>query len=93
MFKGLLDISITTCVTEYSLLDELVKIKLLWFIIKNACSYCQFAISLRDALTRIKKYFMKVHIDKKVQELIMEITILLINSVSIFYSMYNGIWK
>lgn len=82
LFQGLLDVSISACLTDNSSLDELVKIRLLLFIVKNASNCCQFAIPVRDSLSRLKKYFLKIYNDKKVQEFIMEIVVLLIDSVN-----------
>ncbi|CAH0725816.1 unnamed protein product, partial [Brenthis ino] len=80
-WDSLLDVSISACLTDNSSLDELVKIRLLLFIVKNARNCCQFAIPLRDSLSRVKKYFLKIYNDKKVQEFIMEIIVLLIDSL------------
>ncbi|OWR44588.1 serine-protein kinase ATM [Danaus plexippus plexippus] len=83
-WENLLDICIATCGKQNSLLDDLLKIRLLWLVLKNACYYCQFNKPLRDSLSAIKKCCVKVFNNKKIQEFALEIVILILENVSTF---------
>lgn len=50
-------------------------------IIKNAKNYCQFVIPLRDSLSGLEKCFIHAQYDKKVQEVVVDIVIYLLEMV------------
>ncbi|XP_072936623.1 serine-protein kinase ATM [Epargyreus clarus] len=79
-WENLLDACISACFSNTSMLDNVMKLKLVWLIIKKATSYCQFIIPLRDSLSKIGDYLVKFASDNKVQEI--EITILILETLS-----------
>ncbi|XP_047544765.1 serine-protein kinase ATM isoform X2 [Vanessa atalanta] len=82
-WESLLEVCLTACNTNNSQLDNLIKIRLLWFVMKTATSCCQFANTLRDALSKLKKCCLTMLNDKKVQEFVLEIVILLLDKLAL----------
>ncbi|CAK1549906.1 unnamed protein product [Leptosia nina] len=80
-WESLLDAYICICQDNSSQLDNLTKTLLLWVILKNASATTQFLGCLRESLPDIQKCFQKFVHDKKVQEIIMKIVLLLIESL------------
>ncbi|CAG4944824.1 unnamed protein product [Colias eurytheme] len=77
MWENLLDISVTTCLTKLSQLDNLTKFKFLLLVIQNASNSSQCFVCLRDALPDIKNCFRNVIHDKIVQEFVLKTVLLL----------------
>ncbi|XP_050361625.1 serine-protein kinase ATM [Nymphalis io] len=82
-WESLLDVCLMACNTNNSQLDNLIKIRLLLFVIKTATRCCQFAHTLRDALSKVKKCCLTMFSDKKVQEFVLEIVILLLEKLAL----------
>ncbi|CAG5022045.1 unnamed protein product [Parnassius apollo] len=74
-WDDLLDVCITSSFSNVSKLDDYMKLKLLWLVIKNAGECCQFAFSMRNHLSKISKYFQKVSNNKKVLDIIIDLMI------------------
>lgn len=71
----------SVCLSKNSKLDNFTKLRLLSLIVKNGKKYCQFVIPLRDSLPRFQKCLNHVQNDKKVQEVVMEIILFLLEMV------------
>lgn len=82
LFSDLLDACISVCLGNTSKLDNYTKLRLVSLIIKNGKKSCQFIIPLRDSLSKLEKCFIQVQTDKKVQEIVVEIVIYLLEAVS-----------
>lgn len=80
----LLNVSLDTCLSKGSKLDDFTKMRLLALIIKNATNCTQVLIPLRDSLPKLKKCFLDTTGDKKVQEIIIEIMIFLLETVNLY---------
>ncbi|XP_039752989.1 serine-protein kinase ATM isoform X2 [Pararge aegeria] len=80
-WENLLDVAMSACLSNRSL-DDLVRIRLLWFVIKNAIAYCQFTTTLRDSLSKLIKCCNIVLLDKKVQEFVIKIVTSLLEALS-----------
>ncbi|XP_026322463.1 serine-protein kinase ATM isoform X2 [Hyposmocoma kahamanoa] len=78
----LLTVSLDTCLSKGSKLDDFTKMRLLALIVKNATNCTQVLVPLRDSLPKLKKCFLEATGDKKVQEIIIEIIILLLETLS-----------
>ncbi|KOB78951.1 putative mutated in ataxia telangiectasia [Operophtera brumata] len=76
----LLDVCLSACLSTSSKLDNFTKLRLVLLIMRNAKNYCQFVSPLRESLTKFKKCVIKVAHDKKAQEVIIEIMILLLET-------------
>lgn len=75
--------SLDKCLSKNSKLDDFTKMRLLALIIRNATSCSQVEVPLRDSLPRLTKCFLKATGDKKVQEIVVEIMILLLETVNL----------
>ncbi|XP_023934790.2 serine-protein kinase ATM [Bicyclus anynana] len=80
-WDNLLDVVMSACISNRTL-DDLVKIRLLWYVIKHSLAYCQFTSTLRDSLAKIKKCCNIVLLDKKVQEFVIKIVTALLEALS-----------
>ncbi|XP_068621125.1 serine-protein kinase ATM [Battus philenor] len=78
-WEDLLDVTITACNSNISKLDDFVKLKILWLIIKNAGAYCQFAPLLQSSLAKISEYFQKINRTKKIIEVVIDIMMLIMD--------------
>ncbi|RVE48633.1 hypothetical protein evm_006704 [Chilo suppressalis] len=81
-WEDLLDVSISICLSSDSKLDNYTKLRLASLIIKNGNKYCQIISPMRDSISKLKKCFHLVHNEKKVQEIIIEIIILLLETLT-----------
>ncbi|KAM3964649.1 serine/threonine-protein kinase tefu [Aphomia sociella] len=81
-WEDLLDVTISMCLSNNSSLDDYTKLKLISLILKNGIEYCQIVIPIRDSLANLKKSFRKIVNDKKTQEVMIEIMIILLKTLS-----------
>ncbi|XP_049866629.1 serine-protein kinase ATM isoform X2 [Pectinophora gossypiella] len=81
-WEDLLDVCLSTCISKHSKLDDYTKLRLLLLVMKTSRNCYQFVIPFRDSLTKLKKCFHRMFADKKVQEVIIEIMILLLETLS-----------
>ncbi|KAG6455766.1 serine-protein kinase ATM [Manduca sexta] len=81
-WEEILDISLSVCKHNYSKLDDYTKLRLLLLIVKSGSNNCQIIIYLRNSLSTFENCFLKLSYDKKVQEVIVEIIILLLETLS-----------
>ncbi|XP_047515657.1 serine-protein kinase ATM [Pieris napi] len=82
MWENLLEACVNLCLTNSSHMDILTKFKLLWLVIKNASNTVQFVVCLRDSLGDINKCLKKIMDNKKTQDFVMKIFILLVELLS-----------
>ncbi|XP_034831737.1 serine-protein kinase ATM-like [Maniola hyperantus] len=81
VWENLLDIAMTACLSNRTL-DDLIKIRLLWLVVKNAIAYCHFTNALRDSLLTLKKCCNIVLLDKRVQEFVIKIVLSVLETLS-----------
>ncbi|CAH0748972.1 unnamed protein product [Diatraea saccharalis] len=81
-WEDLLHVCISVCLLNDSSLDNYTKLRLVSLIIKNGTKYCQTIIPLRDSIPKLKKCFLHVQNEKKVQEVIIEIITLVVEKMS-----------
>ncbi|CAH2066738.1 unnamed protein product, partial [Iphiclides podalirius] len=76
VWEDLLDIATKACISSDSYLDDFVRLKLLWLVIKNAGECTQFSLTLRNSLNKMTQYFHKLVNNKKALEVVTDIMIL-----------------
>lgn len=77
----LLDVCIDTILKDHTKLDSFTLLRLVCLVIRKGQSCCQFVLPLRDLLPKLKKCFNRAESDKKIQEIVAEITTLLLETV------------
>ncbi|XP_031763657.2 serine-protein kinase ATM isoform X2 [Galleria mellonella] len=70
------------CRSNSSTLDDFTKLRIVWLILKTGREYCQLVIPMRDSLSKLKKCFLKIVNDKKTQEVMIEIMIILLKTLA-----------
>ncbi|CAH0603140.1 unnamed protein product [Chrysodeixis includens] len=83
-WKELLDVSIATCFSTDYKIDSYTKLRLILLIMKGGKENCQFVRPLIESLSSLETYFGLVASDKKVQDVVIEIIILLLETTSHF---------
>ncbi|XP_059060370.1 serine-protein kinase ATM-like [Achroia grisella] len=81
-WEDLLEVTITMCRSNYSTMDDFTKLRVVWHILKSGRDYCQLVIPIRDSLSKIKTCFFKIVNDKKTQEVMIEIMIILVKTLA-----------
>ncbi|KAI5641469.1 telomere-length maintenance and DNA damage repair domain-containing protein [Phthorimaea operculella] len=82
-WEELLETSLSICLSKNSKLDDFTKLRLLLLVMRNGRNSCQFVIPLRDSLSKLKLCFHALTNYKRVQEVVIEILILLLETLSV----------
>ncbi|XP_048483774.1 serine-protein kinase ATM [Plutella xylostella] len=84
-WEELLEVCLSASGSSYSKLDLYTKLRLVCILMLNGSKCCQFTNPLRDSLPQLQKLFLNPTMDKKVQEVTIEIMLLLVQKLSTEY--------
>ncbi|KAF9415043.1 hypothetical protein HW555_007199 [Spodoptera exigua] len=84
-WKELLDVCIDACSSNDYKLDNFTKLRLVLLVMKSGKENCQFVKSLMESLPSLEEYFLNISNDKKVQDVVIEILTLLLETLSCEY--------
>lgn len=77
----LLDVCIAACFSSDYKIDNFTKLKLVVLVMKSGNDNCQFVRPLMESLSSLEKLFATIANDKKLQDVVIEIIILLLETV------------
>lgn len=80
-FADLLDVCVASCGSNNSKFDHFTKLRLVLLVLKCAKENAQFVRPVIDSLPLLEKYLLKISNDKKVQDVITEVLILVLEMV------------
>ncbi|XP_022833925.1 serine-protein kinase ATM [Spodoptera litura] len=84
-WKELLDVCIDACSSNNYNLDTFTKLRLVLLVMKSGKEHCQFVRTLVESLPSLEDHFLNISNDKKVQDVVIEIVTLLLETLSCEY--------
>ncbi|CAB3231054.1 unnamed protein product [Arctia plantaginis] len=85
IWKDMWNVCVASCVTNNYKLDHFTKLRLVLLVLKSAKENSQFVRPVIDSLPLLEKYLLKISNDKKLQDVITEVMILLLEMLSSEY--------